>query len=126
MDLEAIEKSTAKPGWVSRILGLVSEVLSPTQEPLEPMPAPPEIQVQQVDDDIQLEGEGFGKLFGRIYDVRFKGLINPTQLIRLVEENMASLGPEELVIFEKPRVFRGDFILGMNLIFQFWVLGMDE
>jgi hypothetical protein len=103
MDADAVEKRTAKPGWVSRILGLVTERLQGVKEPKEPMPPPPEIPSAQMTEEVQLEGEGFGKLMGRIYEIRFKSEMAPSQLIALVEQNMAELGPEEIAAFEKSK-----------------------
>jgi hypothetical protein len=103
MDLEKIETPTAKPGWISRILGMVEEMLTPTQERLEPMPAPPEILLAQTDSKLQLEGDGFGKLLGRVYEVRFKTSMTPEQLMQQVKRNLASLGPEEIANFEKSK-----------------------
>jgi hypothetical protein len=103
MDLDNVEKPTAKPGWMSRILGMVENLIQPTHERTEPMPPPPEVPPAQMDDKVQLEGDGFGKLLGRIYEIRFRSSLSPQQLIHLVEQNMAALGPEELVEFEKSK-----------------------
>jgi Domain of unknown function (DUF1990) len=73
----------------------------PPKEQAALMPAPPEIDAALLDDQVQLEGEGFGKLLGRHYEIRFRSDLEPAVLMRLVHQNVAWLSPEALANFEK-------------------------
>jgi hypothetical protein len=65
------------------------------------MPQPPEIPPELIDDDVQLEGDGFGQLIGRHYEIRFSSSLEPAALMRLVHQNVSWLSPEALANFEK-------------------------
>jgi uncharacterized protein (UPF0548 family) len=73
----------------------------PPRERVAPMPAPPEIPAEFIDDETQLAGDGFGALLGRQYVVRFKSQLEPVALMDLAKRNLNWLSPDELASFEK-------------------------
>lgn len=103
MNPDNIEKTTAKPGWIPRLLGIAAEITSTTNEHYKPMPDPPEIQSEQMDESVQLEGDGFGKLLGRIYEAHYKTSLTSEHLISLVKQNFAHLSAKEIAAFEKTK-----------------------
>ncbi len=72
----------------------------PKEQPVQ-MPRPPEVDAALLDDQVQLEGEGFGKLLGRHYEINFRSDLDPVALMRLVHQNVAWLSPDALANFEK-------------------------
>lgn len=52
-------------------------------------------------DNVQLEGEGFGKLLGRQYAVRLRAALEPSALMNRIKQNLSALSPDELAAFEK-------------------------
>jgi hypothetical protein len=74
---------------------------NPPKERAAAMPEAPSIPANLLDDDVQLEGDGFGKLLGRHYEIRFSSRFEPDALMALVHRNVAWLSPEALANFEK-------------------------
>jgi hypothetical protein len=103
MNLESVEKVTAKAGWWSRVLGLLTELSSKTRVHHEPFPVPPDVPEACVDDRLQLEGDGFGPLFGRRYEVDFHTQFKAEDVMRRVKSNLAHLSAEEIAQFEKSK-----------------------
>ncbi|NJK45014.1 MAG: DUF1990 family protein [Pleurocapsa sp. SU_196_0] len=101
MNVEEVRKDTARPGWFSRLQGFFAQLRHPTKERLTPLPDPPVIPTNLMSDDVQLEGDGFGKLLGRRYEVSFSSTLEPEALMRRVKQNVSALSPEELAAFEK-------------------------
>ncbi len=92
---------TAKQGWLARLQGIVQQWFNPPRQRKQPLPAAPEMPVQLMDDQVQLEGEGFGKLLGRRYEVSFRSSLEPSSLMGRVAQNLDQLSPDELAAFEK-------------------------
>ncbi len=94
---------TAREGWMARFRGMVKQFFNPTQQRQQPFPVAPIIPNYLLDDQLQLEGDGFGKLLGRCYEVVFSSALLPSELMRRVFANLEQLSPEELAAFEKSR-----------------------
>jgi Domain of unknown function (DUF1990) len=101
MQVENIEKRTARGGWFSRLRGFLAQFAQGTQRRVRPLPPPPEIPPDLIDAEVQLEGDGFGKLLGRYYEVRFHSQLQPEALMARVKRNVTKLSPDELAAFEK-------------------------
>lgn len=66
-----------------------------------PLPDPPTVPAHLLTENVQLEGEGFGKLLGRHYAVRLRSTLEPNALMDRVKQNLSALSPDELAAFEK-------------------------
>ena len=92
---------SAKSGWVSRAVGFVKQLVRPPRKRVTPLPPPPAIPAELLDDEAQLAGDGFGALLGRQYSVRFSTPLEPVALMDLAKRNLNWLSPDELAAFEK-------------------------
>ena len=92
---------TARPGVVARLMGFFKQMRKPVIERQAPLPDPPVVPAHLVTENVQLEGEGFGKLLGRHYAVRLKSTLEPSALMDRVKQNLSALSPDELAAFEK-------------------------
>lgn len=92
---------TARPGVMARLLGFFKQMRKPVIERQAPLPDPPVVPAHLVTENVQLEGEGFGKLLGRHYAVRLKSTLEPSALMDQIKQNLSALSPDELAAFEK-------------------------
>ncbi len=92
---------TARPGMLARVLGFFKQMRKPVLERRAPLPDPPVVPAHLVTENVQLEGEGFGKLLGRHYAVRLKSTLEPSALMDRIKQNLSALSPDELAAFEK-------------------------
>lgn len=92
---------TARPGVLARLLGFFKQMRKPVIERRAPLPDPPVVPAHLVTENVQLEGEGFGKLLGRHYAVRLRSMLQPSALMDRVKQNLSALSPDELAAFEK-------------------------
>ena len=93
--------ASARDGWISRFRGLIKQLFNPAREPKIALPAAPEVPATLIDAQVQLEGEGFGRLLGRRYEVVVKSALQPSELMSQVMRNLDQLSPAELAAFEK-------------------------
>ncbi len=113
--------ASARSGWMARVQGLLKQFFNPAREPLKALPAPPEVPADLLDAQVQLEGQGFGKLLGRRYEVLFKSALQAAQLMAKVMRNLEQLSPDELAAFEKSRGSSWGLKLGDE--FEITILG---
>jgi Domain of unknown function (DUF1990) len=106
---------------MARVQGLVNQFFNPARAPIQALPTAPEVPANLIDDQVQLEGEGFGKLLGRRYEVVFKSALQPTQLMTQVVRNLDQLSPDELAAFEKSQGSSWGLKLGDE--FEITILG---
>ena len=92
---------TARTGVLARVLGFFKQMRKPVTQRLAPLPDPPSVPAHLLTENVQLEGEGFGKLLGRHYMVRLKSTLEPQALMDRVKQNLSALSPDELAAFEK-------------------------
>ena len=92
---------SARPGVLSRVLGFFKQMRAPVIERRAPLPEPPAVPAQLSTEDVQLEGEGFGKLLGRHYALRLRSALEPSVLMDRIKRNLSALSPDELASFEK-------------------------
>ncbi len=112
---------SARPGWLARLQGLFKQLLNPALRPVQALPTAPEMPAEFMDAQVQLEGEGFGKLLGRRYEVVFKSGLQPSALMTKVTQNLDQLSPEELASFEKTQGSSWGLKLGDE--FEITILG---
>lgn len=113
--------ASARIGWMARVRGLFKQFLNPAQEPFQALPEAPKIPIDLLDSQVQLEGEGFGKLLGRRYEVVFDTKLPATALMAKVMQNIDRLSPEELASFEKTQGSSWKLRLGDE--FEITILG---
>jgi Domain of unknown function (DUF1990) len=113
--------ASARIGWLARVQGLFKQLFNPTRESVQALPTAPEVPENLLDDQVQLEGDGFGKLLGRRYEVVFKTSLQPTQLMAQVMQNLDQLSPDELAAFEKSQGSSWGLKLGDE--FEITILG---
>ncbi len=119
--MSASTPTSARTGWIARAQGLVKQFFNPAREPVQPLPTAPEVPATLIDAQVQLEGEGFGKLLGRRYEVVFKSALQPAQLMEKVIRNLDRLSPDELAAFEKTQGLSWSLRLGDE--FDITILG---
>ncbi len=112
---------TAREGWLARFRGIIKQVFNPARPRRKPLPASPEIPSHLIDDQLQLEGDGFGKLLGRSYEVVFRTQLSPSELMRQVFSHLEQLSPEELAAFEKSR--GSSWVLRLGDEFEITIFG---
>lgn len=112
---------SASAGWLARMNGMVKQLLNPTRQSQKPLPEAPDVPTELIDSQVQLEGDGFGKLLGRRYEVIFKTKLQPTVLMSKVMRNLDQLSPEELAAFEKSQGSR--WVLKLGDEFEIAILG---
>jgi Domain of unknown function (DUF1990) len=113
--------ASARIGWLARVRGLLKQFFNPARESVITLPAAPVMPAELMDAQVQLEGEGFGKLLGRRYEVVFKSALQPTQLMARVMQNLDQLSPEELASFEKTQ--GSSWVLKLGDEFEITILG---
>jgi hypothetical protein len=92
---------TARPGVLARLMGFFKQLRQPVLERRAPLPEPPVVPAHLLSENVQLEGEGFGKLLGRHYALRLRSTLEPSALMDRVKQNLSALSPDELAAFEK-------------------------
>jgi hypothetical protein len=92
---------TAKLGWPARLAGFVKQLFNPVREQVAPLPDPPQIPANLMDEEVQLEGDGFGPLLGRRYALAMRSDANPSAVMDRVKRNLVALSPDEFAAFEK-------------------------
>jgi hypothetical protein len=92
---------TAKRGWVSRAIGFFRQVFTPVRQRVAPLPEPPAVPAELIDEDMQLEGEGFGALLGRRYTLPMRSGLEPEAVMSQIKRNVSNLSPDEFAAFEK-------------------------
>ncbi len=113
--------ASARIGWLARVRGLLKQFFNPAREPVQALPSAPEIPSNLIDPQVQLEGEGFGKLLGRRYEIVFNTKLPATALMSKVMQNLDQLSPEELASFEKTQ--GSSWKLGLGDEFEIVILG---
>ena len=84
-----------------RMFDAVLRALLPVRRAHRPLPAPPPVPVHLFDDEVQLEGEGFGRLLGRQYIVRLRTDFTAPAVFAAIAQHLSALVPDELAAFEK-------------------------
>jgi hypothetical protein len=113
--------ASARIGWLARAKCLLKQFFNPAREAVQALPTAPEVPPDLLDAQVQLEGEGFGKLLGRRYEVVFKSALQPTQLMAQIRQNLEQLSPDELAAFEKSQGSSWGLNLGDE--FEITILG---
>jgi len=91
----------ARRSWAVRLFDAAVNALLPVRRGQAPLPPPPEVPAHLVDDEIQLEGEGFGRLLGRQYVMRLRTTMTAPALCASIMQHLTALVPDELAAFEK-------------------------
>lgn len=73
----------------------------PTRRRDKPLPTPPAVPAHLLDDEVQLEGDGFGIMLGRRYVLAMHSTMKPEELMRHIHEHLVELSPDELAAFTK-------------------------